>query len=482
MSEVAVDEAIAWTLKTFPQLQEVGESAKYLGGFKFSSGSLKYRKMSYEIARFGTYAGVCLLRANAKALTQVLHPLPTGEYLAISDKWAYKNSKHLPSVAIRETRKHADNFENFAKSQDMEGRSFLFFTLPVSNRRIRTFELAAEIDKSFEIERLFEAGLEEGFGEAMRVAGLRLELPYCVETKTLHPHFHGLIVCDDDVRIDDFLTLLRKFVVSQSLNSCSCDASIVDPDDIGKVASYVFKPCLAAYAMAHASHTEEFQLFVAGLKKRVVRTKGPFAEFMRQQREFARNNKRVDPQAVQEFDRKGLDQSSLGPGVGRGGSDASLDNSLVPPLNVICGVSQSVPLPGGNKAVWSTVKNFSPSAAGMPNRFGNISTLDLVNDAALNCWEKNTGSEYCLKEFLRPLAQDILDLLKEDNVQYCTISCSDGVLKALQEINDETLALKERPATMHFSRYFWPQIRAAAHHLKSRIGMAITQAKVWFQT
>lgn len=479
MNDEAFEEAMAWTLKTFPQLREVGESAEYLGGFKFSSGSLSYRRMSYDIARFGRQVGVCLLRPKSEALTQVLHPLPPGEHLAISDKWAYKNSKHLPSVAIRETRKHAENFRNFAESQHMEGSRFLFFTLPVSNRRLKTFELVAEIDKSFEIERLFEALLVEGFGEAARVVGLRLELPYRVNTRTFHPHFHGLAVCDDDLSIEDFRASLREFVVSQGLNSCSCDASMVDPDDIGKLASYVFKPCLAAYAMAQATHTEEFQVFVANLKKRVVRTKGPFAEFVRQQREFSRTDQWVDARAAQETETESFDQSGVGPEACEGGSDASLHDSLGPPQNVICGVSKSITLPGGLKGVWSTVKNFSPSAAGMSNRFGKASTLDHVNAAALKCWEDNTGSEYCLKEFLRPFAQEILDLLDEGNVQYCTISCSDGVIKALNQIYEETLMRKNSKVEMQFYLGFWRRIKGTGGRLKSHIRKIVKQIHAW---
>lgn len=281
MNDQTFTEDVAWALKTFPQLQKVGEFAEYQGGFKFNSGSIKFRKMSYKVAHFAGQVGVNFLRPKESALTQVLHPLPPGEHVAISDRWAYKNSKHLPSVAIRETKRHADNFCRFAASPAEEGKHFIFFTLATCERRLKTLELTAEIDTSFEKAKLFDAALVEKFGGGLTVIGLRLELPYDATSRTIHPHFHGLALCDDSLNIEDFRASLRQFVMNQGLNSSGCDASTVHTKDIRKVASYIFKPCLTAYTMAQAGHSEEFRFFVANLSKRLVRTKGPFATFIR---------------------------------------------------------------------------------------------------------------------------------------------------------------------------------------------------------
>jgi hypothetical protein len=470
-------EALEWTLKTFPQLREVGETAEYRGGFKFSSGSLKYRRMSFDIARFGRLVGVNLLRPKSEALAQVLHPLPPGEHLAISDKWAYRNSKHLPSVAIREARKYANNFRNFASSQHMEGCRFLFFTMPVVSCRLQITELAAEIDKSFEKEKLFEAALVEKFGCGVAVAGLRLELPYDANTRTFHPHFHGIAVCDNDLSCEDFRTTLKEFIVSLGLNSCGCDVKDVKRGDVEKVASYVFKPCLAAYAMAQASHAEEFQIFVGDLRKRLVRTKGGFARFAREQKAASKSDRRTGAQAANEAEAMKSKKRGFGKVVSDSCYELVVPVSARSPQNVLCGVSQCIALPSGLKAVWSTVQNFSPSVTGMPNRFGETSTVDLLNAAALQCWENNTGKEYCLKEFLRPFAQDVLNLLEEDNVQYCTISCSSGVLKVLREIRDESLTSTNGSLSRPPGRTFRPAIRKVVSRLKSHIRKAIKRTK-----
>lgn len=86
MSNQSFTEDVEWALKTFPQLQKVGEFSEYQGGFKFNSGSMKFRKMSYKVARFAGQVGVNFLRPKESALTQVLHPLPPGEHVAISDR------------------------------------------------------------------------------------------------------------------------------------------------------------------------------------------------------------------------------------------------------------------------------------------------------------------------------------------------------------------------------------------------------------
>lgn len=312
----------------------------------------------------------------------------------------------------------------------------------------------------------------------MDVIGLRLELPYDAASRTIHPHFHGLALCDDSSNIEDFRASLRQFVINQGLNSSGCDASTVHTKDIRKVVSYIFKPCLTAYTMAQAGHAEEFKFFVANLSKRLVRTKGPFAAFIRK-RTAAFQSPRIAPvRRPHESERQTRGQNSLGDEIGELSRETNLLGKHGPPQNVLYGVSQNVALPGGRTGLWSTVKNFSPSTAGMPNRFGGTSTVDVVNAAALQRWEENTGSEYCLKEFLRPFAKNILALLEEGNVQYCTISCSAGVIDALREIKAEELmslgvAIGPRP-----SAGIWARIREAADWLKAQFDKVLNRMQI----
>lgn len=164
--------------------------------------------------------------------------------------------------------------------------------------------------------------------------------------------------------------------------------------------------------------------------------------------------------------------------IGEGGCESSLLGKQRPPENILYGVSQNVALPGGRTGLWSTVKNFSPSTAGMPNRFGGTSTVDVVNAAALQRWEENTGSEYSLKEFLRPFAKDILALVEEGNVQYCTISCSAGIIDALREIKAEELISSAIAINPRSSAGIWARIGAATGWLKAQFDKVLNRMQI----
>lgn len=459
MDEETFTEAIEWALETFPQLQKVGESSEYLGGFKFSNPSMRYRRMSYEVASFGKRVGVDLLRPKSKALTQVLHPLPVGINLAVSNTLSYKNSKHLPSVAVADTQKRVRNFTTFANQHPSD--KFLFLTLPASLQRMKASELDEEIDLCFQREREFEQELFGKYGEAVQIAGLRLELPYDTESRTFHPHFHAIATWDEDLNIQDFETWLREFIVSAGFHSVSCEASLVDSENIEKVTSYIFKPCLSAYKIAKAGHSEEFRLYVGELKKRVARTRGAYAQFEKERKVAAkaeRNDRRRRNSATDAED-DGLSER------GERGREPCVEDLPhgVPnePQNVLCGVSDCVALPSGRKSVWSTVKNFTPSSDGMPNRFGGVSTVDLVNAAAMKRWEANTGREYSLKEFIRPFAQELTELLEGGRVQYCTITCSSEIIDILHEIKREESPAKRSIGKRAVKRGFWSKFRQA---------------------
>lgn len=454
MDDETFAEAIEWALETFPQLRKVGESAEYLGGFKFRSGSMKYRRMSYLVASFGKKVGVNLLRPNSKALTQVLHPLPPGINLAVTNKLSYKNSKHLPSVAVADTRKRVRSFARYVDQHSCE--KCLFLTLPASKHRVKVAELNGEIDLYFERVRQFEQALTEMFGDAVEIASLRLELPYDPESRTFHPHFHAIATWNEELNIEDFQTWLREYIIRAGFCSVSCEASVVDRCHVGRVVSYIFKPCLAAHKMAQAGHAEEFRLFVGEVKKRVSRTRGAFAAFEKKRKAASKAEKSNQCKARKNMHREkdGFDEEASEPCIKK-----LPDGVPSEPQNILCGVSDSVTLPGGRKGVWSTVKNFTPSPDGMPNRFGNISTVDVVNAAAMERWEANAGCKYSLKEFIRPFAKELKDLLDQSNVQYCTITCSPEIVTILQEINCEEAIAKRRTGNSAVKQRLWPKFR-----------------------
>ncbi len=180
-------------------------------------------------------------------------------------------------MAFGDTKSRVKSFSKFAEMHHDD--RFLFFTLPTSSRRLKATELEKEIDLCFGKEAEFEAQLSECFGETIEIVGLRLELPYDAETRTFHPHFHGIALCDANLNIEDFRDWMREHIVRRGLDSISCDTSLVDPEDVTRVVSYIFKPCKTAYKIAEAGHAEEFRIFVGNLSKRMVRTKGTYAAF-----------------------------------------------------------------------------------------------------------------------------------------------------------------------------------------------------------
>lgn len=475
MNEETLRETIDWALETFPQLKDVGGQADYQGGFKFSSGSMQYRRMSYEVASFGKTVGIDLLRPSSKALTQVLHPLPPGVHLAVSNKHSYKNSKHLPSVAVADTQKRAMSFVKFAERNP--DRKHLFLTLPASDRRLKAAELNDEIDRCFQKERQFEEALLERSGDAVQIACLRLELPYDAVTRTFYPHFHAIATCDEGLCIDDFQEWLREYIVDTGFRSVSCDASLVSQEHVGKVLRYIFKPCLSAYKMAQAGHSDEFRIFVGELKKRVSRNRGEYASFEKKRRAAAkaeRTDCRPEDSATQTNDVASQD------GQEQPRSEELPEGVPNEPQNVLCGVSDSVVLPGGRKAAWSTVMNFVPTNKGMPNRFGDTSTVDLVNAAALASWEENTGREYSLKEFLRPFWKELIEVLEGGNVPYCTITCSPEILEVLEEIRHEEAVAKTSNSANARQRVEWRGLQPVLSWFPFDVGSFLTRTRSWF--
>ncbi len=95
--------------------------------------------------------------------------------------------------------------------------------------------------------------------------------------------------------------------------------------------------------------------------------------------------------------------------------------------------------------------NFTPSEQGMRSRLGDISTVDVVNAAAMESWESNTGRQYTLKGFLRPFAKELSDLLEGSNVQFCTITCSPEIIEVIHEIKNEEAA-RERSNDIRSSK------------------------------
>jgi len=126
MNEDTLKEATDWALETFPQPRNVGEKAEYQGALKFSSGSMMYRRMSYEVASFGKTAEIDLLRPSSKALTQVLHPLPPGISLARSQYEAEQVKERLTGRSFQQLKE----FERKLAAMNVNG----FASQPTTSR------------------------------------------------------------------------------------------------------------------------------------------------------------------------------------------------------------------------------------------------------------------------------------------------------------------------------------------------------------
>ncbi|MDC0657414.1 hypothetical protein N6L27_05345 [Leisingera sp. SS27] len=456
----------------FPKLKKIGQQAEFRGGFKLSDGGLNYRKMSWVVADYGQKHGINLLRSSSEPLSQLLMPLPPGEFLAITDKFSYRNDKNLPSVAMSGASKLAGFLNCFAEMEFRQGATFWMITVPAVGSRTSIDGLFASVDEGFRRLRNLEEELGQAAGGAVEPVIWKMETPYRADDRTFFLHFHGLLKVEagamaEGKMMDALLRHAKRFGYQRA----SIELKRVARSSFSAAAHYCVKPSHAAFQIASADHSEVFVAFmIGGKKKRLLRCKGRFQEFRKQADSKRQKPRRIIHKGQIVYRLLSMEEGG-GKGTGRAEGAEVVSGQLragphdicsdVPKLdrereggvttqaNVFCGISDVVPIPGDKLAAWAIVKGFKPLGETGCMEGQPVSVLNVAQSEAVVAWERNTGRRFDILELLEPFAQQLSEaMLGRSNVQYCTITCSEGVRAAISKILAGKEAVKSQDSVL----------------------------------
>lgn len=123
--------------------------------------------------------------------------------------------------------------------------------------------------------------------------------------------------------------------------------------------------------------------------------------------------------------------------------------------NIYCGCGRPVASPEGRLLAFGLVQNFEEDSLENLLVSGGPGSFYEANRLARNAWETNTGRRFSLKEFLNPIAEDILKALRDSEVQSYTVIVSPSVLKTLLEIEKERKPKKQEIKNSSKPKYCW---------------------------
>lgn len=450
----------------YEQLANVGKFAPFKGGFRLHEGSKSYREKSWIVAEFGKRHGVDLLRKTGGTTSFLMMPVPDGDYIAIEDKLAYANNKNLPSVSLGPSSEIAKFLTCYADDQFSKGHQFWMLTIPAFGCRFQIGELREAITEAFERFKSLRTVLSDTEGGWVEVIFAQLELPFRDCDTTFFPHFHIVLESSGQQEIEaEIRSLLLGVAQGFGLNWASVDLKPVSRERFPAVACYCTKPSETAYQLAEANEPEIFKEYVNNVSKhRARRCIGDFQKYRKHAEDNGLKPERVwskkgraTVQLVNKAKRKSEVEKETettiiepsaddrdsdkrdGAASEREGRDELFDHKAVHgKANVFCGVTAPSPAPGNRLISYGVVKDFDPSQFRRGNRSEGQFAYDWANSEALMAWEKNTGKEYSLREFLEPFAEDLAKALEDQgNVPYYTLTVSSGVLKTLREILEE---------------------------------------------
>lgn len=506
-----------------PKLASIGKESICKSGTKFGRGSREYRKMSYMVASFAKEVGINLLRKGG-GTSMLLLPMPPGEYAAHNEKSAYSNNRNLPSTALAQTKETADFLTCYAYEAYKEGSSFFSVTLPATNERRHSEDLSRSITSAWKHLEQLEDFLDATAGYVPQVLFAQLETPYDVKTQSFFPHFHLIVETDGSEEAESALTKgLKHYREYLGIGSVSTRCEQIPQKSFSATVFYCAKPSTTAFEIAQAGHKEVFKLYIEGpSKKHHRRSQGGYqsykvvaaSEGLKPQKvhqddgswtlelrtkdgdrgELAERAAPKSPSAEVQGRRNGdVDSHSAttGRSAEEGGSDAreneephngntdktrgDLAEDTELRENIFCGVVDPVPVPGNKLVSYAVFRNFEPQSFNSGDR--GFASYEVANEEARRAWEKNTGKPYTLKEFLRPLALELIEAAEEQsNVQYYTISFSPRVQQVLEELKEEIL--KERNTRKHDAlrspaRLAWARITSKLHGFWRRLGMRL---------
>ncbi|WP_271947828.1 hypothetical protein [Ruegeria faecimaris] len=424
-------------------LRQVGREVEYHGGFRLGSGSEKYRKMSAVVAEMAAEVGHDLYRPGKKKAAQFLLGLPDNEYLAMCYP-AFKHDKRLPSVALVDTTQTAANLQYYYESK-VQGRAQLAaLTFPALEDRIPIDAYSAGVELAFKRMNTLKTALKKsGLGDFVYA---QLEAPFQPETETFYLHFHVFLTFDlGDVHRQRALAFIKEN--SPWLQSkAGVHLKRIAHQDVARSIRYGTKPSTTAYEISMSENKQVFEAYLNVSKgRRLTRTEGLLKETMQELKAQGRRAKfsqcentgrlsvclvekvgKREPGAIEQLDRKGgRRQDTQKPKKG--------DNTN----NIYCGCRRPVASPSGRQMAFGYVQDFCELSFEPSLGKGVQGSLFEANRIARLAWETNTGKPFDLKEFLSPIADDIMRLFRDADVQSYTVIASPKVLKTLRQIQKE---------------------------------------------
>ena len=433
-------------ISTGRTLQKVGKKVEYKDGFRLGHGSARIREMSAVVADMGERVGESFRRPGKKKTAQLLLGLPDGECLGFCYS-AYKHDKRLPSVAMVDATQTAANITYHYESKICGQAQLAALTFPALDGRITVENYKAGVDLAFKrFNKLKNAFKKSELGEFIYA---QLEAPFDPETETFYLHFHVFVeIGFGDLSRRNALSFLKANTPWLE-NHAGLHLKRIAHKDVGRVIRYGTKPCSTAYEIAAAGNESVFEGYLGQSKgKRFTRTEGPLKASLKELKDQGRRTTfhrcettgRMSVCLVEKRSKTDpkKDDSSEASEAEKPDPERVRESPDRPKTeNIYCGSGRPVASPEGRLLAFGLVQNFEEDRLENLLVSGGPGSFYEANKLARNAWETNTGRRFSLKEFLNPIAEDILKALRDSEVQSYTVIVSPNVLKTLLEIEKE---------------------------------------------
>ncbi len=433
-------------------LKKVGKKAKYDGGFRFARGSISYRDMSHVIADMAGKIGIDLRRPGAKKTAQFILGLPDEEYLGFSYT-AFKHDKRLPSIAMVDANQTAANLQYYYETKVLGVSQFAALTFPALECRTTAGQLKEAVDLAFKrynvLKRKFSSS---GLGEFLYA---QLEMPFDEKKQNFYLHFHVFLKLPRGDFSQPNALRFFKSKISWMTAYSGLKLKSIARKDVDRCIRYGTKPCLSTYQVAKTQNAEILATFLDKMKKRrMSRVEGSLKATLKGLEEKGRrvsfhqcevSSKRevrlVEIRKRDHFDKRkqrnrpaDLPQSHTPSECSQGAKE-----------NVYCGCGQPVVSPAGRNVAFGVVQNFNEGSFQKSLKLRGSNSFYSANSNARNNWVKETGKDFDLEEFLRPIASHVMQAMKNQEVQNYTVIASPGVVRTLSDLTYEE---SEKPIPM----------------------------------
>lgn len=425
-------------------LKKVGKKANYDGGFRFARGSINYRDMSHVVADMAGKIGIDLRRPGAKKTAQFILGMPDEEYLGFSYT-AFKHDKRLPSIAMVDANQTAANLQYYYETEVLGVSQLAALTFPALECRTTAGQLKEAVDLAFKrynvLKRKFS---RSGLGEFLYA---QLEMPFDEKKQNFYLHFHVFLKLPRGDFSQPNALRFFKSKISWVTAYSGLKLKSIARKDVDRCIRYGTKPCLSTYQVAKNQNTEILATFLDKMKKRrMSRVEGPLKATLRGLEEKRRRvsfhqcevSRKREVRLVEIRKRDHFDKRK------QRNRPADLPQSHTPSVylqaakeNVYCGCGQPVVSPAGRNVAFGVVQNFNEGSFQKSLKFRGANSFYSANSSARNNWEKETGKDFDLRDFLRPIASHVMQAMKKQEVQNYTVIASPGVVRILNDLNSD---------------------------------------------